>query len=228
MSEQPEGPHWEEISDDELALHCATEMGACLTELVSRYDKRVRDCAARMSLARAQAEDLTGEIYLRLVASLPRFEGRSAFSTWLYRLAHNTCIDTYRREMHRVRMTADPSPGADQRPASHATGADDYLAELPANWGDPAEAFDDDVRGCYLSQALGRLPDDYRQVVLLRLGEGRSNEEVARLLGTSVDSVKAKLQRARRRLREDLLVRRSCPFCQQAGAFRINGGGEVC
>lgn len=210
------------MGDDELARHCATEMGACLDELVKRYDHRVRECAQHMSLGREQAEDLTSEIFLRMVASLPHFEGRSAFSTWLYRLAHNTCIDAYRREVRRARMTARPAVSTDRD-----TSPDDLLAGLPAHWGDPTTDLEDQVRECYLGQALARLPEDYRRIVLLRLGEGRSNEEVARIEGTTVDSVKAKLQRARHRLREDLLTRRACPFCEKAGVFRITEGGEV-
>lgn len=222
MTEHRPGPGWESMSDEELALHCAREMGACLEELVARYDARVRDCARRMALRRDQAEDLTGEIYLRLVASLPSFGGRSAFGTWLYRLAHNTCIDAYRREARRERMTAAPSAGP-----GHAAAPGDLLAGLPAGWGDPAADLDAQIRECYLGQALARLPAGYRQIVLLRLGEGRPNQEVARLLGTSADSVKARLQRARRRLREDLLTPRPCPFCQKAGVFRITGTGQV-
>lgn len=222
MMEHRPGSGWESMSDEELALNCAREMGACLDELVARYDARLRDCARHMSLRRDQAEDLTGEIYLRLVASLPSFEGRSAFATWLYRLAHNTCVDAYRRETRRTRMTADPPAGP-----GRAAAPGDLLAGLPAGWGDPAADLDAQIRECYLGQALARLPADYRQIVLLRLGEGRSNENVARLLGASVDSVKARLQRARRRLKEDLLTPRACPFCHKAGVFRITGTGQV-
>jgi RNA polymerase sigma-70 factor (ECF subfamily) len=212
-------PNWEEMSDEELARHCSIEMGACLEELVSRYDKRVRDCARRMSIGRDDAEDLVAEIYLRLVASVPHFEGRSAFGTWLYRLAHNTCTDAYRRRARRARLTAGPYHfGQDAD-----VGPDGALDGLPATWGDPVDALEAQIRECYLGQALARLPDDYRRVVLLRLGEGRSTEEVAVLLGTTTDSVKAKLRRARRRLREDLLARRSCPFCEPAGSSRAAG-----
>src|SRR5579884_4408547 len=96
---------WGSMTDEELARHCSSEMGACLEELVGRYEERIRDCARRMSLQRDQAEDLVGEIHLRLVASLAHFEGRSAFGTWLFRLAHNTCIDAFRRDSRRARAT---------------------------------------------------------------------------------------------------------------------------
>jgi DNA-directed RNA polymerase specialized sigma24 family protein len=76
MAPQRPGPAWASMSDEELAQHCAEEMGECLTELVARYDGRIRSCARRMSLTRDQAEDLAGEIYLRLVASLPQLRGK--------------------------------------------------------------------------------------------------------------------------------------------------------
>ncbi|MHB1486098.1 MAG: RNA polymerase sigma factor [Acidimicrobiales bacterium] len=218
MSKPDVNTDWTRMSDEELALHCSSEMGACLEELVGRHEERIRDCARRMSLERDQAEDLVGEIHLRLVASLAHFEGRSAFGTWLYRLAHNTCIDAFRRDSRRARVALKPGGRSDP-------GPDDVLAELPATWGDPEADFDEQIRQCYLGQALARLPPDYRRVVLLRLGEGRSSAEVAQTLGTSVDSVKAKLRRARRRLQDDLLTRRSCPFCQGTGSFRITGSG---
>lgn len=210
------------MTDDELALHCTTEMGACLDELIGRYDKRVRDCARQMSLERDQAEDLVGDIYLRLVASLPRFEGRSAFGTWLFRLAHNTCIDAYRGQVRRAKLLGTWPTQKDQE-----HGPDNLLAEIPASWGDPTEYFDAQIRECYIAQALARLPQDYRTIVLLRLGEGRSNEEVARILGSSTDSVKAKLQRARRRLKQELLSRTLCPFCESSGAYQITQHGQI-
>jgi RNA polymerase sigma-70 factor (ECF subfamily) len=222
MAPQRPGPAWASMSDEELAQHCAEEMGECLTELVARYDGRIRSCARRMSLTRDQAEDLAGEIYLRLVASLPSFGARSAFGTWLYRLAHNTCIDAYRREGRRARLIAAAPAGPDR-----GSGTAGLLDRLAAGWGEPPASLEDRIRECYVGQALSRLPGDYRQIVLLRLAEGRSSADVARLLGTSVDSVKARLQRARRLLKQDLLTPRACPFCRRAGVFRITGTGQV-
>lgn len=222
MSKTGSEPNWNLMSDEELAQHCTSEMGECLDELIGRCKKRVRDCANRMSLNRHQAEDLVGDIYLRLMTSLPNFEGRSAFGTWLFRLAHNTCVDAYRRDMRQARITT-----AHPVRWQYNFNQNDLLAEFSADWGDPSINFDAQIRECYLAQALARLPWNYYQIVFLRLSEGRSNEDVAHILGTSTESVKAKLQRARHRLREDLLVRKSCPFCQSIGTIRINAKGEV-
>ncbi len=203
------------LSDEELALRCAERVEGSLDELIRRYEQRVRDCARRMSLDRQDAEDLVQEIFLRMITALPTFRGRSAFGTWMYRLAHNTCIDAFRRgarrERHRVPLPADSTI--------------DPLAQIPGQLGDPEAELDQAVQECYVGQAVAALPPSYAEIVRLRLGEGRSNEEAARLLGTTVDAVKSKLRRARKLLRERLREARPCPFCRGLGEFRVGPSG---
>lgn len=209
---------WAELTDEELAARCPEHIAGCMDELVQRYDQRVKDCARRMSLDRQDAEDVVQEIFLRMVSSLPRFQGKSAFATWMYRLSHNTCIDAFRKGVRESgrRITTVPRDEAE-----------DLLERMESGFGDPETELDATIQECYLGQALGSLPEGYQEIVRLRLGEGRSNEQVARLLGTTVDSVKSKLRRARKLLREQLLERRSCPVCRQMGAFRVEVSGEV-
>ncbi|MGQ0669892.1 MAG: RNA polymerase sigma factor [Actinomycetota bacterium] len=209
---------WAELTDEELALRCPEHIAGCMDELVQRYEQRVRDCARRMSLDRQDAEDVVQEIFLRMVSSLPRFQGKSAFATWMYRLSHNTCIDAFRKRVRERERRITTIPRDE---------AEDLLERTESRFGDPETELDATIQECYLGQALDTLPDGYREIVRLRLGEGRSNEEVARLLGTTVDSVKSKLRRARKMLREQLLERRSCPVCRQMGAFRVEVSGEV-
>lgn len=209
---------WAELTDEELAARCPEHIAGCMDELVQRYEQRVKDCARRMSLDRQDAEDVVQEIFLRMVSSLPRFQGKSAFATWMYRLSHNTCIDAFRKGVRESgrRITTVPRDEAE-----------DLLERMESGFGDPETELDATIQECYLGQALDSLPEGYREIVRLRLGEGRSNDEVARLLGTTVDSVKSKLRRARKLLREQLLERRSCPVCRQMGAFRVEVSGEV-
>lgn len=209
---------WTHLSDEELALRCSKHVEGCLEELVRRYEKRVRDCARRMSLDRQQAEDLVQETFLRMVASIPRFRGQSAFATWMYRLAHNTCIDAFRKATRerRHRLTSVP----DDR-------EEDPIDQLVAGFGDPERELDVGIQECYVGRALAELPEDYREIVRLRLGDGRSSPEVAEILGASVDSVKSKLRRARKLLREWLGERRSCPVCGEMGPFRVEASGAV-
>lgn len=210
---------WEDMSDEELARLCSTQIAGCMEELIGRYEARIEQCARQMALDRQQAEDAVQEILLRLVTSLPRFEGRSAFGTWLYRLAHNTCIDLFRKGARESRARLSSTLAED--------GPEDILAQIPSTWGDPERDLDDAIQQCYLGRALVELPDDYRLILRLRLAEGRSNQEVAETLGTTVDSVKAKLRRARQQLREHLLTHQTCPICRGLGALRITEAGEV-
>ncbi|MBI3648649.1 MAG: sigma-70 family RNA polymerase sigma factor [Actinobacteria bacterium] len=207
---------WAELTDEELAIRCSEHVAGCMDELVGRYEQRVRDCAQRMSLDRQDAEDAVQEIFLRMVSSLPRFQGKSAFATWMYRLSHNTCIDAFRKgtrdKEHRLTTVPKDEEG-------------DPLDRVAAKFGDPEAELDATIQECYLGQALAGLPESYRDIVRLRLGEGRSNGEVAQLLGTTVDSVKSKLRRARKLLQERLLERRSCPICKQMGPFRLEASG---
>ena len=209
--------NWTKLTDEELALRCSEHVAGCMDELVHRYEQRVRDCARKMSLDRQDAEDVVQEIFLRMVSSLPRFQGKSAFATWMYRLSHNTCIDRFRRDTRERghRLTTFPDEEGDP------------LERIATEFGDPEAELDATIQECYLGQALASLPKSYREIVLLRLGEGRSSGEVAGLLGTTVDSVKSKLRRARKLLREQLLQRRSCPVCRQMGVFRVDVYGEV-
>lgn len=209
---------WAHLSDEELAIRCSEHVAGCMDELVARYERRVRDCALRMSVDRQDAEDLVQEIFLRMVSSLPRFQGKSAFATWMYRLSHNTCIDAFRRGARDRARRLTRAPDDEQ---------EDPLDRLAARFGDPEAELDATIQECYLGQALAELPETYREIVRLRLGEGRSNEEVARLLGATVDSVKSKLRRARNLLRGRLLERRSCPICRQMGAFRVESTGSI-
>lgn len=213
------GTKWAELSDEELALHCSTELADCMDELLRRYDGTIRDCARRMAMDPDQAEDAAQEIFLRLVTSLPRYEGRSAFATWLYRLAHNTCIDSFRRDVRRARVRADRR--------AETEGGEDFMDRLPAEWGEPDEELDQRIQECYLAWVVSQLPPDYRQVIRLRLVEGRSTEEVAATLGATPDAVKGKLKRARQRLRTELATPRACPYCSDLGSFRAGAAGGL-
>ncbi|MHB1487972.1 MAG: RNA polymerase sigma factor [Acidimicrobiales bacterium] len=199
-------PAWSEMSDEELAAHCMEKLDGAMEELLQRYERRVHGCAHRMALDRDEVEDLAQEIFLRVLGSLSRFEGSSAFATWFYRLAHNTCVDNFRR-------------GTRQR--THRTGRDDQdlLEELLSDdnsegWGNPESQLEHDLASCYVGWLLSTLSPGNRRVIQLRLLDGRSTEDVARLLDTTPDGVKSRLRRARAQLRAIAEDDGVCPlFC---------------
>ncbi len=193
------------LSDEELATYCVSKLDGAMEELLRRYERRIRACAEQMAADPTEVDDLVQETFLRVIASVARFEGHSAFGTWLYRLAHNTCVDNFRREI---------------RQRAHQTGKDDqealeqFLADSqPEDWGDPGTQLEHDLAACYVGWLLSTLSAQNRRVVQLRLLHGYSTEEVARAVGTTPDAVKSRLRRARAQLRVAIKNGGICPFC---------------
>ena len=175
------------LTDEELAP-CAPEDHRCLEILLERYQEKVRACAWKMVGDPNEVEDLTQEALLRLIRSLPGFRARSSFATWVYQIAHNTCVDAYRR---RSRMPVAAVQLEDQE------GELSLPEQLVADGTDPEVLLEDAIAECYLEQALRELPEDYARIATLRLIDGWSNEEIAAGLGISRDAAKGKLKRAR-------------------------------
>lgn len=168
--------------------------------LVERSQDKVYHLAYRMTGSPEDAADLTQEAFLNAWRGLARFGGQSTFSTWLYRLTSNVCIDFLRRQSRReaLSMTVE-EPGGESR-----------QADLPDERWSPERALArrEDLRA--LEEALAALSPDHRQVLLLREIEGLSYAEIAQCLGLEAGTVKSRIARARLALR-DLL--------QQSGNF---------
>jgi RNA polymerase sigma-70 factor (ECF subfamily) len=202
----------QELTDGQLVL-CASGNTRCVEALLERYRAKIRACAWRMVGDPNEIDDLTQETMLRLLRSLPSFRGEASVSTWIHRVAHNTCVDAHRRRAVR------PEAAALEAGESGEAGAPDAVAEL-----DPAALLEDAVAECFVEHALAELPDDYATVATLRLLDGLSNEEIAERVGSTVDGVKSKVKRARARLRERLEKPSACPLCPP-GEFRFDSRG---
>ncbi len=144
---------------------------------------------------------------MRLLLALPSFQARSGFGTWVYAIAHNTCIDAARRQLRKPRVQSLEGLSEGREEPSSASLVDE---ELEAQ-----------VRECLIGRALASLPPDYQEILRLRVGEGLSSQAAARRLATSVESVKAKLKRTRKMLRGRLSEPSTCPLCQELGSFTV-------
>lgn len=153
--------------------------------LLERYERLVYHHALRMAGSVEDAEDLTQEVFLKAWMGLPSFQGDSSFSTWLYRLTNNACIDFLRREKKR---RGDISLDAGER---------DTCAQMP----DPAPSPQTELEGDELRRAvqtgLGQLTADHRQVLVLREIDGLSYEEIGQILNLNPGTVKSRIARAR-------------------------------
>lgn len=165
---------------------------AALEALLKLYEKRVYNIAYRYMNNEADAYDMAQEALIKLYRGIRSFKGQSAFSSWVYRLTVNTCLDGLRKR-RRVPLSLD-----------HVL---ENGASFEAAAGDSPEL-------CVLSlenaedihRAINSLSDDHRQVVILRDINGLTYDEIAYSLDISVGTVKSRLNRGRQRLRE-LLIR---------------------
>jgi RNA polymerase sigma-70 factor (ECF subfamily) len=142
---------------------------------------RVYGLCLRMTGQPATAEDLTQDTFVSAWRSLPGYEGRSSFSTWLHRIAVNAVLAARRGPLGRNETSL--------------TGEDGEDMELAA------EAVMDEATPIDLERAIGTLPAGARDIVVLHGIYGYSHEEAAGMLGVAVGTCKAQLHRARQLLR---------------------------
>ncbi len=137
-----------------------------------------------------EAEDAAQDVFVKAYRSLPGFKGNSRFSTWLTRIAYNHCMDLLRKKARHKTESWDAL--VEQQGGEKMTGR-------PADEGAAAAAKE---KAALAHRLLSRLPDDYRTILTLRETQELSYEEIMRVMDCSLDSVKARLRRARAMLKE--------------------------
>ncbi len=153
-------------------------------ELMRAHEDRVFAVCLRMLRDREAALDATQETFVSVFRKVDRFSGRSAFSTWLYRVAVNTCYDALRRDRRRPTV---PLPEHAEPPDAAAADEIDAAGLRPD-----------------IEKALAALPTEFRSAVVLADLEGLSLQDVAEVLGVPVGTVKSRIFRGRRQLAEAL------------------------
>ena len=160
------------------------------TVLVERYERRVVGVALAVVHNQDDALELAQETFVRAFENLKKFESRSSFSTWLYRIAANLSIDFWRREgRYNVLRGED---------------AENELRRIPSAQGDSYRAASQTELGDRLKGALEQLTPEHRAVVLLREVEGLSYDEISDVLQCPRGTVMSRLHYARNKLRSIL------------------------
>ncbi len=162
--------------------------GEAFGALVDRYQAMVAGIAWRHGFRREDVEDIVSEVFVKTYRNLDRYRPDFPFSTWLYRLAANHVIDRTRRARKEAGRTEMPEQLADPAPG-------------------PRDGVERRERAALLRRALGEISARYREAIRLVYVEGRTVEESARVLGVPAGTVKTRLLRGRRALREILAAR---------------------
>lgn len=186
-----------ELADEELMHRYASGDVAAFEILLGRHEKPVYRFVLRSVRDAERAEELTQDIFFRLVNNAARYKKSAKFTTWLYTIARNACIDEARKTKRRPTVSLDVSVGDEQgatfvdklRDASARGGASEVARA----------AFRD-----HLEEGLAALPDEQREVFLLRQFEGMRFVDIAKQLGISDNTVKSRMRYALATLRGHL------------------------
>jgi RNA polymerase sigma-70 factor (ECF subfamily) len=192
-----------ERSDVELML--ATKAGdeEAFSELVSRHRNAIVNLTHRYLRNRADADDLTQEVFFKVYRARKRYRPEAKFTTWLYRVAVNACLNEVRNRKRRVTWVAMSMDGS----SGGAGASDDAGGPLGSRVADDsAEAPLDAVEKNELKErvraAVDELPERQRLAILLNKFHGLSYEELASTLEMTVPGVKSLLVRARENVRK--------------------------
>lgn len=164
---------------------------AALEALLMLYEKRVYNIAYRYMGNEADAYDMAQESLIKLYRNIKSFKGQSAFSSWVYRLTVNTCLDGLRK-----RRKAPVSLDFALENGITFEAGDEAAPEACALSIENAED---------IQRAIDALADDHKQVIVLRDINGLTYEEIAFSLGISIGTVKSRINRGRQRLKELLI-----------------------
>jgi len=179
-------------SDSQLVAKAKSGDRHSFDLLVEQNYLLVYNTAYRMLGDSASAEDATQTAFVRAYRSLKRFRATSAFSTWLYRIVCNVCLDTIRShkdETVSLEVVYDDGDDPQQRP-------------LPDESAEPGAYIERSERQRLVHRAISQLAEDYRMVLVLYDITGLSYEEIAETLEIPLGTVKSRLNRARLALKD--------------------------
>jgi RNA polymerase sigma-70 factor (ECF subfamily) len=179
----------ETLSDEDIVARVRAGELDQFELLMRRHNTRVFRAAHAIVRDAGEAEDVMQDAYVRAYEHLGQFEGRARFSTWLTRIAVHEALARVRRG--KLHDSLDTVPEGPSMSASSSSSPEQQASDV-------------EMRSL-LEAAVGRLPEEFRSVFVLRAVEGMSGAEVAECLDIPEDTVKTRLHRARSRLQEILI-----------------------
>jgi len=184
----------EQKLDTELVAEFKAGNNDSFVELINRYTQKVHNLAIRISRNAEDAEEILQDVFVTIYKKIDKFEGKSAFSSWMYRITVNTAFMKLRK-----------------RKQAPTISLEDVAQPVRENYsGDRSDLSDINVISSKhqlreeIERAVARLPEEYRVIFVLRDIDGLSNQEVGEILSLSVPAVKSRLHRSRLMLRKRL------------------------
>ena len=189
-----------EATTREAELVRAAKAGshAAFAELRQMYSDRLYKRVYSITRNCEDAEDVLQDTFLRAYRALPSFEGRSRFSSWLTRIAINSALAVLRRHRSRPEISFEQQPGLEDNAV---------FLDIPNGGLNPEELYDQKQRSRTIQRAIQRLSPNLRVPLHILISQEHSIKEIAQTLGISSASVKSRLHRARKGLRQSPVLR---------------------
>jgi RNA polymerase sigma-70 factor (ECF subfamily) len=169
---------------------------AAFAELVDKYKQPVMNLVYRTLHDEAEAEDLAQNVFLQVYKSAKRYESRAKFSTWLFTIARNLCLNEIRRR------SRHPADSLEETHAEHEDQPRQQYEDKSSV--PPPEKLLHGELAQKIEEALAELPENQRTAILLCRQEELSYEEIAEILGCSLSATKSLIHRGRETLKEKL------------------------
>ena len=183
------------MSEEQLIRRAQQGDNSAFEELLLLHQKKVYNLCLRMSANPDDALDLSQEAFLRAWRSLGQYQFEASFSTWLFRLTSNICIDFLRRKKRRQETSLTESYDDSDEGAE--------LSVPDAQPGPEQQAITNETK-IELARAMEQLSPEHREILQLRVIEDLQYEQIADILGVRVGTVKSRLARARLSFRKIL------------------------
>ena len=198
------------MTAEKLVLRAKEGDQGAFEALVMQNQDKAYNLALRIVRNPDDAAELCQEAFLNAWRGLPRFQGESSFSTWMYRLTQNACIDFLRKEKRRKEISTT---------ISLDEGDETHPIDLPDERYSPHQVAAQNELRQTLWDGLRALSPSYRQVLVMRELDGLSYQEISELLGVEIGTVKSRIARARLSLR-NILAARGWSFSRECSSSK--------
>ena len=179
--------------DDELIADYQKGDTKALEMLFDHYKKPVLNFALRITGNRADAEDVVSDVFMAVFINKDRYQPKAKFSTWLFTIARNSCINKLRKKKNIFSMWVQNNQSGDYE-----------LLDVPDTETMPDRLVKEKEVAAHVKNAIAKLPETQREALVLREYQNFSYEEISQILGCSLENVKVLIFRARERLRQEL------------------------